>query len=239
MYLELPRAKPRSWRLTAIYRLAGLLGRVIPRTALMRLFLDLEWIFARLSHELSHRIYDTPKHPMRRLAIAFIGGHLDANATILDLGCGFGDLSDMLAARAREVVGIDHSEMAIASARNTYRRPNLSFESGDAVAYLEASPRRFDVLILSHVLEHLADPGPFLKAFRDHFSHIYIEVPDFEASFQNTYRHDFGAKLIYSDNDHVTEFDRAELQRVVGEAGLRIEASDFRYGVMRLWCATR
>lgn len=50
-----------------------------------------------------------------------------ATGTVLDLGCGPGDGTDYLAARARRAVGVDALEPAIRGARDRYRRPNLQF----------------------------------------------------------------------------------------------------------------
>ena len=57
---------------------------------------------------------------------------------VLDLCCGSGYGSAILAARAREVVGVDNDAATIETARATIAReaPNVSFELADAVAFL-------------------------------------------------------------------------------------------------------
>jgi hypothetical protein len=63
-------------------------------------------------------------------------------------------------------------------------------------------------------------------------------VPDFDATFSNVYRLRLGSKLLYSDNDHIIEFDREELHRIVEEAGMEVLESEARQGMLRLWCST-
>ena len=48
----------------------------------------------------------------------------------LDVGCGSGVVSDYLASGGAEVIGIDGNREAIAFARETFDRPNLTFREG-------------------------------------------------------------------------------------------------------------
>ena len=66
------------------------------------------------------------------------------------------------------------------------------------------------------------NPSEFLKSVSGSFKRIYIEVPDFESTPLNLVRVDVGSKLIYTDEDHVTEFDRVELERIIAMSGLTI-----------------
>jgi len=198
--------------------------------------LDLEWIFDRLAMETAFKYYKPDQHPFRQHAQAFLQERIGSGHAVLDLGCNKGDMSFALAGMAREVVGVDHNAAAVAYARNTYKRPNLSFHNSDALVYLKEHPKRFDVLILSHILEHLDNPEEFLKAFKDHFTYIYVELPDFDKTYLNLYRKDLDVKLIYTDDDHVSEFDRAELRTTLERAGIRIQEAEYRFGIQRLWC---
>jgi hypothetical protein len=91
-------------------------------------------------------------------------------------------------------------------------------------------------LILSHILEHLDNPKDFLLEFKDRFKYIYVEVPDFDRYHLNHYRKDLNMSLIYSDDDHVYEFDRFELNELLAESGLKVLESQYIFGVQRLWC---
>ena len=42
--------------------------------------------------------------------------------------------------------------------------------------------------------------------------------------------------LIYTDNDHVAEFDRDELKEIFSACDLEILKSEYMHGVQRYWC---
>lgn len=237
MGIRIPRKKPRHLLLSVIYRLHRLLP--IGRRRKFGLYLDLEWIFDRLSMEMSFAHYGQEAHPFRRHALAFLHRHLKAEHAVLDLGCKTGFMSQAIAAKTALVVGVDHDADAIREAQATWQRSNLEFMHIDALLYLKGTQQRFDVLILSHILEHLDEPEAFLRSFKDHFAHIYIELPDFDRYYLNHYRKDLGRPLIYSDDDHVSEFDRDELRAIIDACGMRVVEAEYRFGVQRLWCSTR
>ena len=134
------------------------------------------------------------------------------------------------------MIGIDNDKAAIERAKNTYKRDNLEFIHGEAYDYLKNNKQRFDLLLLSHILEHLDNPKEFIFRFKDFFDYIYIEVPDFDKSYMNHYRKDLGLPLIYTDWDHVSEFDRDELAEILKECNIEIIESMYRYGNQHLWC---
>ena len=62
--------------------------------------------------------------------------------SVLELGCGEGHLTQAVFGKARSVVGIDISDVAIARAKSL-NLPNARFESGD---FLQASFEGYDVI---------------------------------------------------------------------------------------------
>ena len=83
---------------------------------------------------------------------------------ILDLGCGNGHLSYLIAQQGYEVVGIDDSESGIKFARLSY--PNCQFIQSSIYDLsgnndLETS---FDVVISAEVIEHLLYPKELVRA---------------------------------------------------------------------------
>ncbi len=102
MGIKLSRKKPKNFLLSLIYRLQKLLP--MSSKAKFKLFLDLEWIFDRLSHEESFKNYSPNQHPPRLLSIKFLLPNFTSNDTVLDLGCNSGDISFMITEKAKEVV---------------------------------------------------------------------------------------------------------------------------------------
>jgi SAM-dependent methyltransferase len=237
MYQKFERRKPRIILVTLAYRLFRPFFAFF--SAKRRLYLDLEWIFNRLSHEESFRYYGAKDHPILAGTVSYVLSKLQPGSLVLDLGCGYGDVAIRLAEAGHTVVGIDQNEQHIAIARSRYKHPNLSFECQDARKFLAANGRKFNVLILSHVLEHIDAPSEFLRAFSHFFDWVFAEVPDFESTYLNVYRSAIGARLAYTDNDHVTEFDRDELGATLERAGLKVIDREARFGVLMAWCSTK
>lgn len=234
MGLKLSREKPRSLLLSVIYRLSKLLP--LKKESKLRLSLNLEWIFERLAHEQSYQWYGTKNHPTRKLGREFILSEINGSDTVLDVGCKSGDIAYSIAEKAREVIAIDYDPVAINKAKSEFKKDNLFFYNKEAFQFLKENNRSYDVLILSHILEHLDNPKQFLTDISKYVNKIYVEVPDFDRTFQNTYRLDLGLKLVYSDDDHVSEFDRNELITLLNECGISVYKSEYRFGVQKHWC---
>ncbi len=233
MTLILERKKRRLWYKSLLYRLKML---PLPAKIKLKMFLNLEWMFERMALEISWSVFPTEEHPMKVLNRRFISDCLLPEHSVLDLGCKQGHDAYLMATKCSRVVGIDYDTDAIAYAKEQYRRPNLDFLAIEGVNYLTRSPHKFDVLVLSHVLEHLDDPLGFLRQFRSFFKFVYIEVPDFDRSVLNHFRKSLRMELLYSDDDHISEFDRYNLMSVIEKSGLEVVRSEIMYGNMKFWC---
>jgi SAM-dependent methyltransferase len=86
------------------------------------------------------------------------GGH------VLDMACGEGYGSSVLAQTAALVVGVDGNPEAHEHARLRYTRPGLSFEWGAVETYGE--PGSFDAVVFLQTIEHVVDPPAVLEHFR-------------------------------------------------------------------------
>jgi SAM-dependent methyltransferase len=93
---------------------------------------------------------------------------------VVDLACGEGYGSDLLATSAAEVVGIDANPEAHEHARLRYRRPNLRFERGLVEDY--RSP--CDAIVFLQTIEHVGDPAALLAGFAATAPVAYISTPN-------------------------------------------------------------
>ncbi len=82
---------------------------------------------------------------------------------VLDVGCGEGYGTYLLAQHAKEVIAIDKDEKTIRRAKRRYALPNLSFQIQDVSGISAYSPCSFDVVCCFHVIEHLKAPVQFLS----------------------------------------------------------------------------
>jgi len=234
MGIRMKRKKPKLFWLSAFNRIDKILP--LSNKAKLKFYLNMSWVFERLSHERSFNYYTIDKHPVRTFPKEFIYKNLRSEYTVLDLGCSAGEITHVLAERVKRIVGIDQNKKAIETAIRIYKRHNLEFHHGEALEFLNNNRDHFDVLFLSHILEHLDQPKEFLLQFKDFFDYIYIELPDFDKTYMNHYRKDLHLKLVYSDADHINEFDRNELAVLLSECSIDILEAQYIFGIQQLWC---
>jgi SAM-dependent methyltransferase len=100
----------------------------------------------------------------RHLAVyEWISGRV-TGGSVLDMACGEGYGSSVLARTARSVVGVDGNPEAHEHARLRYTRPDLSFEWGAVESY--GDPGSFDAVVFLQTIEHVVDPAAVLAHFR-------------------------------------------------------------------------
>ncbi len=127
---------------------------------------------------------------------------------VLDLACGEGYGSHLLASRASKVIGIDNASEAIAHASTKYVENNLEYRLGDATQ-IELADASVDVVVCFETLEHLGEQSQMLAEFRRVLTPeglLVISTPDRrvysdDAGFDNEfhvkelYKHEFEALL--------------------------------------------
>ncbi|MFF7332083.1 methyltransferase domain-containing protein [Streptomyces sp. NPDC008150] len=85
---------------------------------------------------------------------------------VLDLGCGTGSLSLLAAEQGHRVTGVDRSAAMTDRARAKCAGTDAEFLVGDAAAP-PVGERRFDVVLVRHVLWALPRPERVLRTWRD------------------------------------------------------------------------
>lgn len=125
---------------------------------------------------------------------------------VIDMACGEGYGSDVLATNAREVIGVDANPEAHEHARLRYRRTNLRFER----ALVDVFDASADSVVFLQTIEHLDDPGAVLDHFRSLIGAdgcVYVSTPNVLTLAPE------GASR--SGNPwHVHEYEAAEFERL-------------------------
>ena len=123
--------------------------------------------------ELAHRWWDRnsefrPLHDMNPLRLEWIDGLAGLGGKrVLDIGCGGGILSESMAARAEQVVGIDLAGKALGVARLHALESgvdNIDYREIAAEALATEAPHSFDVVTCMEMLEHVPDPASVVRA---------------------------------------------------------------------------
>lgn len=148
-------------------------------------------------------------------------GTLTPDAEILDIGAGRGGL---LAAFVRlgygRVAGLDPSEGCVAAMRSS----GLFAAVGEIEDEQWATdPRFFDLVVLSHVLEHVFDVADAFERIARRVAPggaIYIEVPD-----ASRYTTEGFPPYYFFDPEHINHFDAATLAALAGRHGWRAFAT--------------
>ena len=93
---------------------------------------------------------------------------------VADLACGEGYGSDLLAAHASQVVGVDANPEAHEHARLRYRRPNLRFERGLIEEFAEPQ----DAIVFLQTIEHVEHPAELLRGLAELAPISYVSTPN-------------------------------------------------------------
>jgi SAM-dependent methyltransferase len=213
------------------------IGRRPPDEALRRLLRLADGLLARvdvLAVDLDGGVH--AKHRIMRYHDFFVD-RVHAGERVLDVGCGKGELAYDLASRAgAHVTGIDVNATSLAFARERFRSPRLELVQADALTW--SPPERFDVVVLSNVLEHIDDRVTLLRRLREQAApdRLLIRVPVLERDWLVGLRRDLGLPY-YADPTHRTEYSPEQLEAELGDAGLELTELQVRWG--ELWAVAR
>ena len=93
---------------------------------------------------------------------------------VIDMACGEGYGSDVLARSAASVVGVDANPEAHEHAKARYTRPGLRFERDMIQLFAEPA----DAVVFLQTIEHVQDPDELLEHFKRISDAAYISTPN-------------------------------------------------------------
>jgi SAM-dependent methyltransferase len=150
--------------------------------------------------------------------------------TILDVGCGTGAVLAHLAKVnfGEHYYALDISQYAISIVNRRSDIPKLVEAKVFDGLHIPYDNKKFDLAILSHVVEHVIDPVPLLREVARVAHYIAVEVP-LEANLytllkvyvlRSPYRQELG---------HIHWFNQHNFKRLLESAGLEIAQSRMVY----------
>ncbi|HEY3279062.1 MAG TPA: class I SAM-dependent methyltransferase [Gemmatimonadales bacterium] len=170
----------------------------------------------------------TRQNRAHRQTYAFIRRYAPTPGRLLDLGCGDGTILWLARGDGWTVKGVELFPEQAALVRDTL---GLDVETSDIMSYV-VRPMTYDVVVLTHVLEHLADPVAALRKIRDLLvpgGVGVLEFPNidaFDARLRRLLERTGVHRRHYAPSyvpGHVQEFCRASFTYAAEQAGLALE----------------
>ena len=139
----------------------------------------------------------------------------DPVESVLEIGCATGELIAAMPIRpGGRLVGIDISEANVRAAQARF--PDVEFRCGN---FRELSGSRFDIVILSDVLEHVPDDAAFLRDAAALADTVLLNLP-LEDNWLNG-RRQYGPDDV---SGHLRRYSLADGEALVERAGLDVLA---------------
>jgi SAM-dependent methyltransferase len=148
---------------------------------------------------------------------------------VLEIGCGTGNFTGLIARHAHSVVAVDLDAEFIATAQQRWKDDRrISFRCCDATA--EGWESEFDTIVLLDVLEHVEDDVGFLRSLRRALrpeGTLVVKVPSGDWLY-GTMDHAIG---------HYRRYSKKTLRAALGSAGLHDSGSLYfnRLGILGWW----
>lgn len=198
------------------------------RKAIIKAFVKIDnlsyWVITKLAVIDNGGVH--PKHDILNYHQFFLDQVLPTDR-VVDIGCGKGENAYDIAKKAKEVTGIDISENCIKLASKVNVRENLTYVQGDALTY--DFKNKFDVIVLSNVLEHIDERVKFLKSIRTLAPKLLLRVPMITRDWIVVYKKNEGLEYRL-DPTHYTEFTLPQLQDEIAQGGWQIDSYSVQYG---------
>ena len=124
----------------------------------------------------SYRATDELGRAMDAYKFRLIASQIEPRSTVLDIGCGDGSLLAYLKEN-REAVphGVELSSVACQIAR----QKGIDVVQADITQDTNGLPEQVDYIVISEVLEHIANPEALLLKVKDRFSkRLFVDIPN-------------------------------------------------------------
>ena len=141
------------------------------------------------------------------------------NSSLLDIGCGPGFMLDEFRNKFKHVAGIEPSTRLSQYASKKYKLK--VYNSLFTLKIAKTIRKKFDVVVLSHIIEHVPDPVDFIKAVSQVLKEkgiIYIETPNIDSWLAKIERSNY---TFLTPADHVCLYSSKTVFKLMNFAQLK------------------
>jgi 2-polyprenyl-3-methyl-5-hydroxy-6-metoxy-1,4-benzoquinol methylase len=175
-------------------------------------------------------LYHAERH---RAALRFL--HPQSHETILDAGCGTGDLAAQIAPHCRTIHAIDIAGNALNPAHRAIANLQFAKMNAETLAFADGS---FDQIVCVETLEHLLAPDRALAEFSRILKpagRLILTYPTVNRTIVQTIQTALRLTRPLEISEHLNEWSYTEVVRHAGAAGFALEGSEgivFDFGVL-------
>lgn len=175
----------------------------------------------------SRKLINEEKYKLSQLKIInkFLNKKISKKKNILDFGCGYGWLLKSLNNNKWNKYGIeinpDALQIAIKNKIKCYKSL-LDLKKKN-------KKKKFDVISLIHVIEHIRNPIQLLKKITQMIKkngYLILETPDFDSAMARKYNTKF--RLLH-DSTHISLFSTESLSRLINDLNMQIIKVEYPY----------
>jgi SAM-dependent methyltransferase len=185
------------------------------------------------------KAYASGEHPKHRLTNyhAFFIKHIQNNESVLDIGSGTGALAADIAHSVKGVyvTGIELEAKRVSEAKKNFESEHVTFVQGTCPGDLPK--QKFDVIIMSNILEHLQNRIETLNQIICHNQpkRILIRVPQYDRDWRVPLKDEIGVDSRLSQS-HYIEYRKEDFEQELNQANLLAVNTEFHWG--EIWCVT-
>jgi len=176
-----------------------------------------------------------PKHSIIKYEDWFLS-HLSQDDVVLDIGCKYGGMVNLMSKKAKFVYGIEINERDYSIAANSKSSLNVDFFLGDATSYNYDALCPVSIITLSNVLEHIDNRISFLQNLsralnwaNSNAKRVLIRVPSVERDWLPLAAKKYGIDSRL-DSTHFTEYTKEQLISELSESNINIEQIHMAFG---------
>jgi len=200
-----------------------LLNKIVPPKLQLKVLFKLQkFIDGRINDAcVSHYKGKHPKHYLWKIHYKFVIDNVRENDVVMDIGTGASlSYTQELASKAKSIDCCDIDESLVEKSKSGNRFPNINYFVLDITK--DVPDKRYDVVILSHILEHLYEPENVLENLKKCTNKLIIRLPRYDDHWMYLVKKDLGM-FYFKDKDHKREYTLQDAVTLVKSSGWKIE----------------